>query len=244
MNALLGLSPDFPILYVIPIVVFGPVFVMILYHLGLKEIIRPSPEAREHSRKLKQQENQAKNERQKKLTDSGLAGSKIIISPLQWLGQGVTYVLFALVIAWFSSSPAYQYQSPEMAEVRLSLTHPGQRIAECRKRSRQELQKLPANMRAPMSCSRERWPLTVELELDGKLVFQGVARPTGLSSDGHSSFYERFPVVGKSHKIAVRLWDGDGKDKADYTLEKEITLSPSEILVIGFDNGTRQLTLR
>ena len=244
MNELLGLDPNFPILYIIPLLVFGPIFFTILYQFGLKDLIRPSAEAREYTENLKQQDDQLKTERHQKLSDAGLATSDMKRSPWQWLGQGLTYLSFALVIAYFSNAPAYLSHPPEMAEVRLSLTHPGRHKVECHKRSRAELQKLAANMRAPMSCTRERWPLMVKLALDGETVFQGIAQPAGLSNDGHSSFYEKFIVTGESHRITVQLWDGDGKGKADYILEENIKLSPAEVLVIGFSNSTERLTAR
>ncbi len=244
MTEWLGIDPDFPIFYLIPVLVFGPIFLTILYQFGLKNIINPSAEAKQYRRKLKQQEDQLKTERRQKLENAGLAVLDTKKTPAQYIGQGLTYLLFALVLAWFSSSPAYQSRSPETAEIRLSLTHPGRHKVDCHQRSREELQKLAANMRAPMSCARERWPLIVKMVMDGKTVFEGTAAPTGFSSDGHSSFYEKFTVTGRPHAIVVQLWDGDGKGPPDYVLEKSVTLSPAEILVIGFSNSGQGLTLR
>ncbi len=240
----LGIDPDFPIFYLIPLLVFGPIFFTILYNFGLKDIINPPPEAREYRRELKRQKDKLKAEQRQKLQNAGFVISGTKKTPAQYLGQVLTYLMFALVLAWFSRSPAYQLRPPDAAEIRLSLTHPGRHKADCRRRSREELQKLAANMRAPMSCARERWPLTVKMNLDGKTVFEGVAPPAGLSKDGHSSFYEKFRVAGRPHTIAVQLWDGDGKGPADYVLEKKVSLSPGKILVIGFNNESKRLILR
>lgn len=244
MNELLGLDPDFPIFYLIPVLVFGPIFFTILYQFGLKDIINPSLEDRQYRQALKQNEDDLANEKLQKLKESGLVPSNLEKRPLQWLGQAVTYIMFAGVIVYFSSSPSYQAHAPDKAEIRLSLTHPGRHKVECHKRTREELQKLSANMRAPLSCARERWPLVVKMVLDGKLVFSGSARPTGLSKDGHSSFYEKFTVGGQPHSILVQLWDGDGTGEPDYVLEKDVVLSPLEVLVIGFDGSGQGLTLR
>ena len=244
MNELLGLDPDFPIFYLIPIIVFGPIFFTILYQFGLKDIINPSLEDRQYRQSLKQYEDDEKDERSRKLKESGLAPSDLKRNPLQWIGQGVTYIMFAVVIAYFSSAPSYQAHPPDKAEIRLSLTHPGRHKVECRKRTREELQKMTANMRAPLSCARERWPLVVRMVLDGELVFSGSARPAGLSKDGHSSFYEKFTVGGQPHSIEVRLWDGDGTGEPDYALKRNVTLSPLEVLVIGFDKSGQGLTLQ
>jgi len=244
MNELLGIDPSIPIFHLVPFVVFGPIFFTILYHFGLKGILRPSPEARQHRRELKEQEARQKAEDQRKLIDAGLADVGIKRSPLQWLGQGLTYLLFAVVIGYFSSSPAYMSHPPDRGELRLSLSHAGRHKADCHKRSRAELQKLAANMRAPISCARERWPVTVRLDLDGKMAFKGTARPAGLSKDGNSSFYEKFSLTSGTHKVMVRLWDGDGKGDADQAFEKTITLEPAQVRVIGFNNEAGRLTLR
>jgi len=244
MSELLGLAPDFPIFYLIPVLVFGPIFFTILYQFGLKDLINPSLEDRQYRQSLKQHEDDLENERSQKLTESGLVSSGLKRHPLQWLGQALTYIMFAGVIAYFSNAPSYQAHPPDKAEIRLSLTHPGRHKVECRKRTREELQKLSANMRAPMSCARERWPLVVKMMLDGKPVFSGSAQPAGLSKDGHSSFYEKFPVSGQPHSIQVQLWDGPATGEPDYVLKRNVSLSPLEILVIGFSNSGQGLTLQ
>ena len=38
MNELLGLDANFPLFHLIPLIVFGPIFALVLYHIGLKEI--------------------------------------------------------------------------------------------------------------------------------------------------------------------------------------------------------------
>jgi hypothetical protein len=247
MNEFLGIDPNIPIFHLLPLVVFGPFFLYILYNLGLKEIINPSPETRELRRLAKQEKDRKKAEEHKKMEAAGL---KIIIvkkTPLQLLGQGLTFALFALVIGYLSNSPAYVAHPPENALLRLSFTHAGKHIEKCRKRTREELAKLAANMRAPMSCSRERWPVITELSLDGKKIYQGVSSPAGFSKDGHSSFYQGFPIAAGRHRITVGVWDSRGEAgpvQYDYVLDRQVNLRPKEILVISFDNGAGGITLQ
>lgn len=61
----------------------------------------------------------------------------------------------------FSTGPVYRYTVPGMAQVKLSLSHPGLRVEPCRKHTPQELAALAPNMRAKMKCSRKRWPVYV-----------------------------------------------------------------------------------
>ncbi|MBL6931678.1 MAG: hypothetical protein ISR45_01930 [Rhodospirillales bacterium] len=245
-NEFLGVSPDFPIFSFVPLVVFGPVFVLVLYNLGLKHIINPSAEVKEQNRLRKADEARETAERKQKMDDAGMKMKATKKTPLQLLGQGATFAVFALVISYFSTSPAYVAHPPEKALLKLSMTHAGKHVQECKKRSREELAKLAANMRAPMDCSRERWPVIVDLALDGERIFTGSATPTGLSKDGHSSFYEGFPVVTGVHTISVGVWDSKAKadsDDFDYVLKQEVNLKPQEILVISFDNAAGRITL-
>ena len=127
--------------------------------------------------------------------------------PISWIGQGLLYALFALIIGFFSNWPPYRHLAPDQALIKLSFSHHGKPVAECRQRSPEELAKLPPNMRAPMDCPRERSPVTVEIDLDGAPAFRHVAAPSGLSSDGASTVYQRFLVAAGEHRVAVRLKD-------------------------------------
>ena len=95
-----------------------------------------------------------------------------------WLGQLVLYGLFALAIGVFSQWPPYHPLGAEQALIKLSVSHVGKPIGECRKLSQAELDKLPPNMRFPEQCPRERSPLTMRVELDGKSVLDRVVPPT------------------------------------------------------------------
>jgi len=246
LNELLGVDPSLPIFHLVPFIVFGPFFFLVLYHMGLKHILKPPPEEKENRRLLKEEKKRLSAERTDKMNASGVAIRSQKRTPLQWGGQAVTYVMFALVVGYLSSSPPHQAHPVGNAEVRLSLTHPGQRKEKCVKRTREELQKLPPNMRKSMSCSRERWPLIAELLIDDKQVYFGSATPAGFSKDGHSSFYENFAVPEGKHRIVVRLRDAGGMEREDfdYQMDRDVSLVPGELLVIGFNNGADRLTLR
>lgn len=152
---------------------------------------------------------------------------------IRYLAQGLLYVPLMAIIGYFSTYPVYTNVPPEQALVRLSFSHPGQRMVECRQRSAEELAKLPPNMRAAQDCSRERAPVKVALELDGKEVFQAVVPPGGLRKDLASTVYRRFPVTAGQHKVLARLSD---QPSGEYNHSKEamLDLKPGSALVIDF----------
>ncbi len=85
-------------------------------------------------------------------------------------GQVVLYALFAATIGFFSSYPRYRHLAHDQALLKLSFSHPGQLVSECRRRTQEELAALPPNMRNPLDCPRERSPVTVQLALDGNIA--------------------------------------------------------------------------
>ena len=156
-------------------------------------------------------------------------------TPLTWAGQLLLYGLFALVIGVFSHWPVYRHLAPDQALIKLSFTHAGKRVAECRQLNAEELNKLPPNMRAPVR---------VEVDIDGVPAFRHVAAPSGLSKDGASSVYHRQSVAAGVHRVAVRLKDSAGPDGFDYQREQTVTLIPAQILVIDFDAEKGGITLQ
>lgn len=157
------------------------------------------------------------------------------LSPVSLLGQALFYGLFAVIIGYFSTAPKYQHLPPVQSLIKLSFSHHGQPVAECRKRTAEELAKLAPNMRAPMECVRERSPVKVQIELDGKPLFAGLAPPSGLSRDGTSTIYRRFEVPAGEHALAVKMNDNVRVKDFNFTKAEKVTLKPAQILVIDFD---------
>jgi hypothetical protein len=152
---------------------------------------------------------------------------------LRYLAQGLLYVPLMVIVGYFSTHPLYTNLPEDQALVRLSFSHAGQRKQECRQRTPEELAKLPPNMRALEDCPRERSPVKVALELDGKEVFQAVVSPSGLKKDLASTVYQRFPVPAGQHQVVARLSD---QPSGEFNHEKEavLELKPGAALVIDF----------
>jgi hypothetical protein len=120
-----------------------------------------------------------------------------------------------------------------VALIKLSISHLGER--ECRKRTAEELAKMPPNMRAPLDCPRERSDIRLEVDLDGQPILQTVMHPTGLYKDGVSTVYKRFEVKAGSHRLAVRMNDNLVKPGFNFVKEEQISLKPHQVMVIDFN---------
>lgn len=163
--------------------------------------------------------------------------------PLRYLGQGGFYLLLALGLGYCSTHPAYTHFPPDRALIKLSLTH-GAKKEECRRRTPEELAKLAPNMRRPMECTRERLPVTVELLMDGRPLYQATLPPTGLAGDGPSRVYERFAVPPGRHELTARLRDTDRQEGFDYERTMAVDLKPEQSLAIDFRPETGGFVLR
>jgi hypothetical protein len=89
-------------------------------------------------------------------------------------------------------------------------------------------------MRAPMKCERERVPVAIEVDVDGRTVYSHVAAPSGLSHDGASSVYRRIVLGAGEHRIAVRMRDVPGA-AFNHVREATVRLAPAQVLVIDYD---------
>lgn len=155
-------------------------------------------------------------------------------SAVKIAGQVAVYAAIMAMIGYFADTPAYRHFPADQALVKLTLTHGGQNKGGCRAATREELEKLPPNMRRKLICGRERLPVTVELELDGEVIYAGTLEPTGLHDDGPARLYESFPVAVGAHRLTARLRDSDRAQGFDYETHTQLELRPKQLFVVQF----------
>ncbi|MBL8398737.1 MAG: hypothetical protein JNL84_11450 [Candidatus Accumulibacter sp.] len=155
------------------------------------------------------------------------------LKPGAVVGQVILYSAFAAFVGYFATSPKYRQIADDVALIKLSISHLGER--DCRKRSADELAKLPPNMRAPLDCPRERSDIKLEVDLDGQTLFRTVMHPTGLFKDGVSTVYRRFEVPAGKHHLAVRMNDKVVNAGFNFTKSADVELKPAQVLVIDFN---------
>ena len=156
-----------------------------------------------------------------------------MLKPAAIVGQVILYGAFAAFIGYFATAPKYRQIADDVALIKLSISHLGDR--ECRKRTPEELAKLPPNMRAPLDCPRERSDIRLEVDLDGQPAFATVMHPTGLYKDGVSTVYKSFEVKAGSHQVAVRMSDNLTRPGFNFVKEEQINLQPGQVMVIDFN---------
>lgn len=153
---------------------------------------------------------------------------------LNWTGQALLYGSFAVALGVFSRWPLYHPLSNDMAQIKVSFIHHGARVAACRPYTAEEQAKMPPNMRKTEKCERERSPVSIEVDIDGKTVLERTSPPSGLSRDGTSTLYQRLDVPAGQHQIAVRFKDNQKAEGYTSQINETITLKPAQVLVIDY----------
>jgi len=151
---------------------------------------------------------------------------------MRYAGQTALYALFAALIGYFSTSPRYQHLRPGEALLRLSFSHSGKLKADCRRRTPEELAKLPAHMRAPLDCPRERSPVVVRVELDGAELVNETFAASGLSRDGASTGYRRVPIAVGRHRLRARFNDDARVSGFNYESDRIIDAAAGQVVLI------------
>lgn len=165
-------------------------------------------------------------------------------SLLRYAGQGLFYVLAALLTGYLSVLPTYQQAPPDKAQIKLSFAHGGQRVEDCRRLTPQEIAKLPPLERRPNTCARERIPIYVEFAIDGTLVHAETLTAGGVSGDGPARIYRKFLVPAGDHVLTARLRDSKREGGFDYEMRREVSLSSGRSLAVDFRTEANGFILR
>jgi hypothetical protein len=154
--------------------------------------------------------------------------------PLRVAAQALAYMAMMVMIGLFATRPAYTYLTGDHALLKLSFSHAGQPLKPCRRYTPEELAKLPFSERRATTCERGRWPVYVELDLDGKTIYRGRHDPAGLWNDGPSAVYVRFEVPAGRHGLEARLRDDGSERGFTHVGRAEVALEPGQNFVVDF----------
>ena len=158
------------------------------------------------------------------------------LKPLRFLLQAFNYAVFMALVGYFASYPAIRLIGDDEAALTIAFAHAGQLREPCRRLSQEELNQLAPNMRKLEDCPRERSPVTIEAELDGELVYRDTLDPPGLFDDGGVDVFYSTRIAAGDHRLKLRMNDSLRIDGFNHTLERQVQVLPTRILLVGFDN--------
>lgn len=153
----------------------------------------------------------------------------------RYIGQFITYAIFAAGIGILSVWPEYRMLKDDEAFVSVTFSHAAKRTGDCRKLTQEELSELPPNMRKANSCPRERHPTYLELRADGEVIFSETLLPSGMWSDGKANVYNRRNIKAGTYLLFIGMNDSGDSESFDYELSVTTEIRPGQNLVVGFD---------
>jgi hypothetical protein len=162
-----------------------------------------------------------------------------MVNARHYLAQALLYGLFFAPIVYFTHLPTYTHVEPDMAILKVAVRHAGAVVGECTPIVGAEYDKLPANMKRPENCPRERSPLQLELILDGETLYRATVPASGLHSDGVSSMHQRFEVPAGQYHLELRMNDDVTISEPNWLLAQDIDLQPAQVMVATFKEGFR-----
>ena len=148
--------------------------------------------------------------------------------------QVIAIGLTIALLGYFADSPRHRYIAEGQAQIKLSFMHVGARVAECRRRTPEELAALPQHMRRPLDCARERVPVVVKIALDGTILYHEALLATGLRQDGPARGHATFRVPVGEYRISVSIRDTRREEGFDYERQETIVLTSGQNLVIDY----------
>jgi hypothetical protein len=163
-----------------------------------------------------------------------------MIKMLRICGQALVITALFAGVATFADWPVYRQIPQGSGIVMLSFVHGSDRRAECRRLSPEEIARLAPNMRKVEDCPRQRRPIYVELDLDGRSIFRAQLPPSGIAGDGPSRVYQRFVLPAGSYEIAVRMRDTPRQEGFDHERTGHISLTADQMFVIDYRSATNE----
>ena len=154
----------------------------------------------------------------------------------RYLLQAFNYLLFIGIIGYFATNPAIRVLADDEAVITIAFAHAGDLREPCTTLSGEELAALPANMRKPEKCPRERSPVIIETLLNGAPLYNSTLQPSGIFGDGGVDVYYNAKIPSGDHHLSIRMDDSVRVPGFNHTFEKTVKIAPAQILLVEFDS--------
>ncbi len=153
---------------------------------------------------------------------------------LRYAGMAAFFALAALITGYLSNQPAYRHFPADKSQIKLSFSHGAERVEACRRLTPEEIADLPKSERRPNTCARERVPLRIQMSLNGRVLYDREAAPSGLSADGPARVYKEFAVEPGRHVLELRLRENREMTGFDHRARFELDLDPRRNIAVDF----------
>lgn len=168
----------------------------------------------------------------------------------------VVIVLVAILLpAVYLSDASFSFYKPETALLKIAFKHSGKRIVDCDetalikqagqmyRKSLKDVGRVSMDNAMMNGCPRERYPVSVNVMLDGAQLLRKDFSPTGIKNDMASYVYDEFTVKPGERRVTVSLWDTGRKETPDYSLDETVSFADRQTLLIRVDDVAGKLVI-
>jgi ferredoxin/coenzyme F420-reducing hydrogenase delta subunit len=154
----------------------------------------------------------------------------------RWLAAAVLALVLGVLTAAVSVLP-YRTPHSEAPELIVSFKHHGE-ILDPRKLTKEELARRLPHMRAQVNVTRERVPVRLRVQVDGRVVHDQTYAAKGLSKDGPSIAVARLAVTPGRHEVSVEIADTADPERWTRTWSQTVEFKERRRSVVLFDAKT------
>jgi hypothetical protein len=119
---------------------------------------------------------------------------------------------------------------PQLAQIRLVINHSGKLMAASSNLAPEVLAKLPKNVDPAMVLGGERFPVQLQLSVDGQAVLERSYRPGGLRREGAIYGLETWWLAPGVHEVKISLMDDGATWQTVFAHPLDIVAGEAKIL--------------
>ncbi|MBE9535913.1 MAG: hypothetical protein IMF07_01935 [Proteobacteria bacterium] len=169
-----------------------------------------------------------------------------------WILGCIILLLPALFVMKYTAEP-YLFYADDVAVLKLAFQHTGQRVIEYdeigalkerAKQYRKEMKKsgnVKMRLKSKQSSTRERFPVAIELYLNGEEILKREYQPSGRQRDAVSVIYDVFEIKPGKYDVKVVMVDSKREPITPFIFEDSVEFKQREVKVITFDRSKKKL---
>ena len=141
------------------------------------------------------------------------------------------------------SQVPFSADNSEAGALRLSWRIRSTTREHCRTLSQDELADIPVHMRQAEVCEIESVPYSLHVAIDNDTLVNRVLESSGARADRPLYVFEEVRLSPGTHAVDIRFFNRTDPD-TELTFSRELRLDRREIVLITYNEPTRQLILR
>lgn len=169
-----------------------------------------------------------------------------------WILGSIILLLPSLFVMKYTAEP-YLFYGDDVAVLKLAFQYTGQRVIEYdeigslkaqAKAYRETMKKsgnVKMNLKSKQSSTRERFPVEIELYLNGEKIHAREYQPSGRQRDAVSVIYDVFEIKPGKYDVKVHMLDSKKEGTVPYLFEDSVEFKQREVKVITFDRNKKKL---